>query len=1042
MAHSINNQRLFGSRRSSSEPGKPPNFAEQRSLKRELLEELRTGWETGAPVPPEELLQRWPANPEDDPDVASLLFEDYYQRNQRDAAADQVSIKDYQDRFPQHRGSLAKLFDQHSVLRSLPHDSGPDAAAGSKTLALPSVGDELFGFRLRFELGQGAFARVFLAEQPDLADRPVVLKVSAIDGDEPQTLAQLQHTHIVPIYSVHEDGRAGLRAVCMPYFGGASLSAVLNTLFLVHAVPATGEQFVQALAAVEGPQLRVECEGWKVEGKELSPSTLHTPPEPGGPLAFLRSSNYVRVAVWITARLAEALQHAHDRGILHRDVKPSNVLISADGEPMLLDFNLAQKSHRSFPNSRLGTPAQESISLGGTVSYMAPEHLHALVSRDPASARQVDARADVYSLGMVLFELLAGKNPFEHSASYSPFPALIEAMAIERSRQQPALRQQRKDIPWSLHSIALKCLAPNASQRYQRAEHLAEDLRRFLADQPLRHAPELSWRERAQKWMRRHPRLTTSATIASICAPVLVILITILGSALHQVRTAHHRVLEAEDAEARDRKARLEAGHQKVLCLGQTTLAFRDHLSETLEVSEQTLDLFGILRNADWQLQPHWQRLPSAERQPLAEAVREMLLLRARALVSLAKSKEAPAPLALREALALLDRAEAIENLEPSLALLEDRAAYLEQLGETRTSQAVRNHARNLKPSGARDHYWRASALAAANRFREAIVELDRALQLNPRHYWSWLQKGCCHEQVGELTLAAGAFNACIALWPEFSWGYFNRGCVRNKLGLQTEALADFNRVLEQDRSFVAAYFDRGMVFLALQRYAEALADFDQAAALGKTDLSLQASRALALEYLGRHAEADQDFARVLKQTPLDSQMLLAYGFAVHNRLPEQAEDAFRKVLFREPRNSRAFYGLGVLATLRSRQSREALDFFQQALEADPAFVDARRGRAYIAAQLGDWALARQDIDLCVKSQPTGVTLYGAACVYALLAKAAANPTQARWAEDRALDLLRLALDHGYGRDKAATDTDLQGIQQRQEFHRLVRKDQ
>ena len=95
---------------------------------------------------------------------------------------------------------------------------------------LPEVSEELFGFRLRHELGRGAYARVFLAEQDELAGRPVVLKVSAIEGTEPQTLAQLQHTHIVPVYSVHEDHDAGLRALCMPYFGGASLIRLLQSL--------------------------------------------------------------------------------------------------------------------------------------------------------------------------------------------------------------------------------------------------------------------------------------------------------------------------------------------------------------------------------------------------------------------------------------------------------------------------------------------------------------------------------------------------------------------------------------------------------------------------------------------------------------------------------------------------------------------------------------------------------------------------------------------------------------------------------------------
>src|SRR5262245_1275739 len=111
--------------------------------------------------------------------------------------------------------------------------------------SLPCVGEQIFGFRIRAELGRGAFARVFLAEQADLAGRPVVLKVSGIKGDEPQTLAQLQHTHIVPIYSVHEDRQVGLRAVCMPYFGGASLAEVLRDLWSRAPRPTRGRQLVE-----------------------------------------------------------------------------------------------------------------------------------------------------------------------------------------------------------------------------------------------------------------------------------------------------------------------------------------------------------------------------------------------------------------------------------------------------------------------------------------------------------------------------------------------------------------------------------------------------------------------------------------------------------------------------------------------------------------------------------------------------------------------------------------------------------------------------
>src|SRR5262249_58789088 len=148
------------------------------------------------------------------------------------------------------------------------------------------------------------------------------------------------------------------------------------------------------------------------------------------PGAVLRRPSYIQAAAWVVARLAEGLQHAHDHGVLHRDIKPSNVLLGADGQPMLLDFNLAQDER----NPRVET------SLGGTVAYMAPEHLQALVSRDPALARKVDQRSDLYSLGMLLFEMVAGQGPFQQSASYSPLPLLIESMAVERARSSPSPR--------------------------------------------------------------------------------------------------------------------------------------------------------------------------------------------------------------------------------------------------------------------------------------------------------------------------------------------------------------------------------------------------------------------------------------------------------------------------------------------------------------------------------------------------------------------------------------------------------------------------
>jgi serine/threonine protein kinase/tetratricopeptide (TPR) repeat protein len=1057
-------------------PSEAPRFAEARSLKRELLEELRSGWEQGVPVQAEDLLPRWPGDPDADPDVASLLFEEYCQRKEH---GEEPAREEYDQRFPAQKDSLANLFHHHALLRSIGGTDHEPGRASAASLALPGVGDEVFGFRLRQELGRGAFARVFLGEQIELADRPVVLKVSAIQGDEAQTLAQLQHTHIVPIHSVHEDPRAGLRGVCMPYFGGASLSSVLKVLWSESNRPTSGEQLLTALTQVAGPPPLVR--GRREQAAPLLGQGLPTPPQQGGSrnlapqeeatqCGLLMKMSYVRVSAWMVARLAEALQHAHERGVLHRDIKPSNVLLSADGQPMLLDFNLAQN---------LNENQAAEATLGGTVAYMSPEHLRALAARDPVLARQIDQRADIYSLGMVLYEMLAGHSPFDQSASYSPMPALIEAMAVERGRTAPSLRQHRQDVPWSLESIARKCLAPEREQRYQKAEHLAEDLRRFLEDRPLRYAPELSWRERAAKWVRRHPRLAYSGLVTAVASSLLIAVAVLLfwiwgewkeaqKQADEAAEAAQKQADEAAELEARQRIQDFDGGHQRAVCLVNTTIGDLENVIQGLKVCEDTLGLD--------------QRLPALDRKARAEEVRELLLLLAQARVYLATSEakldmarsldvflrpltctpssgnpalfcavsllECEAKVARlcetilathRRALELLDRAEALPGLKDSLALCEARALHLERLGKHAAASDVRKKAKELKPQGARDHYWLATSLAFRGRYAEAINHLQEALSQNPRHYWSLLQMGICHMEIGDATMALGDFNACIVLWPKVSWGYFNRGVVLHQLGRHKEAFADYSVALKRDEKSGESYFNRGLVALDMQKYEQALEDFNRAAALGFAGVRLHAGRGIALEHLGKSAEADAAFARAWKLDPHNIPMRLAYGFTIFRRLPDRAEEAFTEVLDRDPRNVRALYGLGMLRVHKNSSSRKGYELFTRALLLDPAFVEPRCARANILAHWGEWKQAREDIDWCLKMAPTGQTLYAGACVYALTAGAVgADKEQSQWFRKRALDLLREAFDRGYGQDRAKEDTDLASIHNEPVFLQLI----
>ncbi|MCC6418315.1 MAG: protein kinase [Gemmataceae bacterium] len=985
-----------------------PSFQAEREQKRALLEEQRAGWEAGRPPSPEELLRRWPADAGTDPDVASLLFEDLLQRRRHGEPA---SVEDYAARFPRHRDSLARLLARQDALRSLGEDltSGPGAGV---SLGLPEAGDLVFGFRLCRELGRGAFARVFLAEQAELAGRPVVLKVSAIEGKEPQTLAQLQHTHIVPIYSVHEDARAGLRAVCMPYFGGASLSEVLKALWGEGGTPTRGAELVRALQAVQAPPPE------EVRGDRAGDGAGDR-----APLDLLAETTYIRAVCWLMVRLAEGLQHAHQRRILHRDVKPSNVLLGADGQPLLLDFNLAldQRGGR--------------VTLGGTVAYMAPEHLRAVAERSPALARQVDHRADVYSLGMVFFEMLTGQSPFDQKASYSALPLMVQAMSVERSKGTPSLRAARPDCAWGLESILRLCLAPDPARRYQQAEHLAEDLTRFLDDRPLRHAPELSRAERLRKWGRRHPRLTAAASVAAAA----VLLLTGTGGALWAVSG---RLEQAEErlgvAEARERRQTFESGTVRALCLLNTTLDMQDHLAQGVSACERTLALYGLADGDAWREPADWAALKQDERRRLAEDARELLLLLAGARVRLALNDRA----ALCDALRLLDRAEAVGNLPPSQALWQDRARYLERLGEAERARAAARKAAETPATSARDRYLLAGAYArqgTRDGYLRAVAELNRALEQNPRHYWSWVQRGLCRQELKEHVLAAGDFGTCVGLWPEFGWGFFCRGWLFDATGRKAEAVEDYTAALKRDPGLAPAYLNRGLACLELKRPADALADFDRALALGKDEPALHAGRGIALEGLKRHPEADAAFAAALKRTAtappaVRARVLWTYGFAVADRLPEKARAAFDEVLQHDPSHAQALYGCGLLAARRNRDV-EALRHFHAAVEADGSFLVARRYRALLLARAGHFKAALEDINWCLEREPEGSqTLYTAACI----AARAAGRFGGAQATDQALEFLGKALARGVPRDGVARDPDLAAVRTDPRFRKLA----
>ncbi len=390
----------------------------------------------------------------------------------------------------------------------------------SPALELP---DRLGRFSIVRELGRGGFGVVFLAEDSALL-REVALKVPRpevlVTPDvrrrflrEAEAASRLDHPLIVPGYEVGEDG-----TVC--YI---------------------------ASAYCEGPTLA----HW-----------LRAQTAPVG----------IRTAARLVAVLAGAVAHAHSRGILHRDLKPGNILVTRTGAvpspgdglchdlgfvPRICDFGLAKLLDQVSQETRTGVPI-------GSPEYMAPEQA-------TGRLREHGRATDVYALGVILYELLTGRPPHRGDTD-------LETLRLVSDQEPASPRVLRPSLPRDLETIALKCLEKRPARRYLDASDLAADLERFLNNRPVHARPIPAW-ERAIKWARRRP--VHAALFVALLALALALLATLEWA--HTVEKQHGEKLRA--ALAHSQQSEFEARAHRASAERERILSFNDRAADQLKIA-------------------------------------------------------------------------------------------------------------------------------------------------------------------------------------------------------------------------------------------------------------------------------------------------------------------------------------------------------------------------------------------------------------------------------------------------------------------------
>lgn len=876
---------------------------------------------------------------------------------------------------------------------------------------IPAIGGEYEGFQLVHLLGEGAFGRVFMAKQNALAGRLVALKICADLNAESQRLAQLQHTNIMPIYSEHRSGH--LHAVCMPYFGCTTLADVVKALRSNKSLPTSGKHLVSTLfnrqsTLREGDKSSrfSKSTGGIDNNRRLETLPAHVLPTTPAVLDNIERMSYVDAVLWIGARLANGLAHAHERGIIHRDLKPANVLIADDGQPLLLDFNLAEDV-----KLRCSVAVAQ---VGGTLPYMSPEQL--IAYRDGFGS--VDARGDIYALGLILYHLLSGEHAFPVRKGNAR--TIVPLMIKDREGAIPPMRPKNRNISPAVEAIVLRCLAADPAKRYQSASEVAEDIERHRANLPLKHTPEPSLIERGLKWSRRHPKFASPTTFSFLAAAFMLLAVTV---GVQRSLERKHRDLEER------RVVALERFHDfgNLFEQSQDLLTSDDpaQLAEGTRIAETALRDYGVLDRSDWMEQPAVKELAPSDRERLKAQVGEMAFLLAR--TAYFQSREGFDPLQWNQL--------ASANLDDSSAQLVElqRTDLSAAANDVGVSKQLRDKLETADGLKGKARFFAACQSIAMGQVRAALVILKDAVREDPRDFGCWLLKGRCHHLLRETADADAAYATAIALRPTHVRVYLWRAALLQTAGENLDqAKASLDVALKLQPNLLDAYIDRGLVLHAQGKSKQALEDLDWALGCPGVPSRVWFIRSIVKTAIGDKDGAAKDMARGMKVEPTDPISWASRGYARLGEDPKAALSDFIKAEELAPRYYEAIFNQACVLGSQLKKYDEAIAVLDRLLKKYPDDLNAMSSRAIYLMRAGKEDEAVAAARACLKMNPTAQVQYRVACV---LAMASSKKPELR---QESMKLLAWSSIRGWNLRSLETDKDLKPLHDMPEYQKLV----